>query len=121
MKLSEITQEIAAQIRWGAKPQDFDLSGFEIRSQADIDRINKLLEAQKGYYFYVDVWNCQARLALMHNKPDGTAASQIVEGFDSPLLYRAVEQAGGWINMSGHYPLSRRLEQMLKKRLEKAK
>jgi hypothetical protein len=121
MKLAEITKEMAAQIRWRAKPKDFDLSGFEIRSQADIDRLHKAFEAQASYYFYVSVWNCQACLALMQNKPDGTATSQVIEDFDSPLLYRAVEQVGGRINMSGHYPLSRRLEQMLKKRLEKVK
>ena len=75
------------------------------------------LKALEGCYFYVDVWNCRARLALMHNTGDGGGRSEVIEDFDSALLEKAVYQAGGMINLSGWYPLSNTLKTLLRKRL----
>lgn len=116
MKLADI-KPLASQIRWGMTPQSAGYGPIAITSQADLDMYKAMLAANAGYYFYIDVWDCQARLALMHNLPEGGGMSEIVEDFKSPLLYRAVEQAGGAINISGWYPLSRRLEAVLKRKL----
>ena len=65
----------------------------------------------------MDVWNCQAHLALMHNRANGSGTMHQIEDFESPLLEKAVEAVGN-ITMSGWYPLSSRLKKLLKKKLE---
>ena len=119
MKLQDVKNnpEILGKLRWDLTPQTGNISSFEVNSQEDVDHLKALLAGKAGYYFYVDVWNCQARLALMHNLPDGGGKSEIITDFHSALLEKAVEAAGGMINMSGWYPLSRALERMVKKRL----
>jgi hypothetical protein len=122
MRLSEIksNKEITSKLRWDLTPQTASVSSdgsYAINNQADMDRLTKLLAEKAGYYFYVDVWNCQARLALMYNNAEGGGRSEIITDFDSPLLAKAVEEAGGWINQSGHYQLSDRLTKLLKKKL----
>jgi len=109
--------KLADKIRWDLTPQTANISGTFIESQADLERYNKLAAEKVGYYFYVDVWNCQARLALMHNFQGG-GRSEVIEDFDSPLLARSVESAGGWINMSGWYPINSRLERVLRRKLQ---
>jgi len=109
--------EIMSHLRWDLTPQTANISSYIVACQSDLDRLNKLLAEKAGYYFYVDVWNCQATLALMHNKVDGGGTSHRIEGFESPLLEKAVYQAGGWINMSGWYPLSKQLITLLKRKL----
>jgi hypothetical protein len=120
MRLAEIkiNRDITSKLRWDLTPQTGNISGYEINNQADMDRLKALLAEKAGYYFYVDVWNCQARLALMQNLPDGGGRKEIITDFDSPLLAKAVEEAGGWINQSGWYPLSNRLIKLLKQKLE---
>jgi hypothetical protein len=119
MKLKEVKNnpEIMAHLRWDLTPQTANIGSYEINCQEDFNRLNKLLSEKAGYYFYVDVWNCQARLALMHNKADGSGTIQTIEDFESPLLEKAVEAVGS-ITTSGWYPLSRRLKTLLKKKLE---
>ena len=122
MKLEEVKNnpEIMSQLRWDLTPQTAsigDHGSYEITCQGDIDRINQMLAEKAGYYFYVDVWNCQAHLAIMRNKAEGSGTMHRIEDFDSPLLEKAVYQAGGMINLSGWYPLSNRLKTLLQKKL----
>ena len=120
MKLEEIKNnpEIMTQLRWDLTPQTANIpEGYTITKQADLERLNKLLAEKAGYYFYVDVANCQARLALMHNNATGGGNVEYIRDFESPLLERAVEAIGS-ITTSGWYPLSKRLTGLLKKKLE---
>ncbi len=119
MKLEEVktNAEIMRQLRWDLTPQNANISGFSISCQADLDRLNKLLEEKAGYYLYVDVWNCQAHLALMENRANGGGKSERITDFESPLLEKAVYQVGGSITTSGWYPLSKALATLLKRKL----
>lgn len=119
MKLQDVKNnpEILEKLRWDLTPQTANVSSFQVNNEEDMDRFKALLAQKAGYYFYVDVWNCKARLALMHNLPDGGGKSEAITDFHSVLLEKAVEAAGGMINMSAWYPLSRSLERALKKRL----
>jgi hypothetical protein len=118
MKFAEIknNQEILSHMRWDLTPETANTSGYEIKCHEDLDRLNKLLAEKVGYYFYVDVWNCQAHLALMQNKSDCSGIIHKIEDFDSPLLEKAVYEIGS-ITTSGWYPLSKRLMQLLKRKL----
>jgi len=123
MKLEEVknNQEIMSQLRWDLTPQTGsigDHGNYEITCPGDIDRLNALLAEKAGYYFFINVWNCQAHLALIHNTATGGGRADRIEDFESPLLEKAVYKAGGMINLSGWYPLSNRLETLLKKKLE---
>ena len=121
MKLEEIKNnpEIMNQLRWDLTPQNsgFPNGSYEVNNQADVDAMNKLLAEKAGYYFYIDVWNCQAHLAIMHNRKEGNGTMHTIEDFESPLLEKAVEAIGS-ITTSGWYPLSKRLTGLLKKKLE---
>ena len=119
MKFEDIknNKEIMGKLRWDLTPQTANIVSYEVNSPEDFERLKQLLKSLEGYYFYVDVWNCQARLALMKNDEDGGGRSEVID-FDSPLLRSAVYQAGGNITTSGWYPLSTRLVSLLKRRLE---
>ncbi len=110
MKLKEVKNnpEIIGHLYW-------DLPW--VACPADFDRLIKLLAQQAGYFFYVDVCDCQARLALVHNKPDGTGTTHLIEDFECPLLEKAVYEAGGNITTSGWYPVSKQLKRMIQKKL----
>jgi hypothetical protein len=60
-------------------------------------------------YFYIDVRNMGADLALMHSTRPGYWETEIIPRRLSPLLekdlLRSIEAAGGAVNWSGHYPL----------------
>ena len=119
MKLEEIKNnpEIMSQLRWDLTPQTANIpEGYIITKQEDLERLNKLLAEKAGYYFYIDVWNCQAHLAIMQNHATGSATMHSIEDFESPLLEKAVEAVGS-ITTSGWYPLNKRLETLLKKKL----
>ena len=121
MKFEEVKNnpEIMSHLRWDLTPQTANPSStgeFTVSNQADLDRLNKLLAEKAGYIFYVDVWNCQAHLGLMHNRASGSGTMHQITDFESPLLEKAVEDVG-CITTSGWYPLSKRLETLLKKKL----
>ena len=78
----------------------------EIRNQTDIDAYNKTCKEQAGHYVFVSVWNCQARLAIAEIQENGNMTITIVEDYDDDTLVASVEEAGGFINHSGWYPLS---------------
>lgn len=122
MKFEEIksNSEILAKLRWDLTPQNS--SGpyggtWEISSQADFDKFKVFLKTVEGYYFYVDVWNCQARLGLAENNSQGGGKMEIISDFESPLLEKAVYQVGGSITTSGWYPLSKSLATLLQRKL----
>ena len=123
MKLEEVkgNRETMAKLRWDLTPQTGTVSSYEFSSQDDLERLRQRLKSLEGYYFYVDVWNCRARLALMHNTGDGGGRSEVIEDFHSPLLEKAVYEAGGSINQSGWYPLSNALRSVLQRKLERRK
>ena len=123
VKLADVKNnpEIMQKLRWDLTPQTASIGKFEITCQADMDRLSKLFAEKAGYFFYVDVANCQARLALIHNRASGNGNVKYIRDFKSPLLEKAVYEAGGSITTSGWYPLSKRIEKMLRRRLmEKA-
>lgn len=60
----------------------------------------------------VNVWNCQAALAVCDGKGLRTLAQQPPR----EMLIRAVEAAGGAINISGIYPASPALERWARRR-----
>jgi len=71
--------------------------------------MNTLDEAVGTGYFYIDVRNMTADLALFYSPRPGVWETLIIPPCYSPLLpedlERAVEEAGGAMNWSGHYPL----------------
>ena len=109
-------QEIVALIEntrvdWSATPQSVmsPVSGV-ITSQKDLEAYQRRDHDLVGYgYFYIDVRNMGADLALMHSTRPGYWETEIIPKCYSPLLpedlERAVEKAGGAMNWSGHYPL----------------
>ena len=120
MKFEEVKNnpEIMSHLRWDLTPQNsgFPNGTWTINNQTDIEAMNKLLAEKAGYYFYIDVWNCQAHLSIMHNQATGSGTMHTIEDFQSPLLEKAVEAIGS-ITTSGWYPLNKRLETLLKKKL----
>lgn len=116
MKLSEIKNnpEILSNLRWDLTPQTASITGYTLTSQADLDKLNELLAKKAGYYFYVDVWNCQARLALMHNYANGNGRAEVIEDYDNIEL---LEDAVDCITCSGHYPITAELEDDLRRKL----
>ena len=73
-----------------------------------------LLKERAGYYFYIDVWNCRARLCIMHDLETGSATSESVD-IDMPdeMLMNAVYEQGGAINWSGHYAINDEIRERL--------
>ena len=60
----------------------------------------------------VNVWNCQAAVIYRHNDgklKDFECCDEDTQGTLDELAYQSVEDAGGWINMSGLYPPNREL------------
>lgn len=100
------------RIMWDETPQSVMGPQHEqvIRSQEDLERLQQRDLDLVGYgYFYIGVWNCHPRLALMHSTKPGYWTGQPIPEELSPLLeedmIRCVEDAGGALNRSGHYPL----------------
>src|SRR5215203_4804579 len=100
------------RIDWKATPQSvMGPANSEIRTQEDFERLQQRDRDMVGYgYFYVDVRNMSADLALMRCPRPGYWEAEIIPQRFSPLLpedlERAVEEAGGAMNWSGHYPLN---------------
>lgn len=105
--------EIVKNIRWDLTPEKI-FAPREMRSEADLERIEQENREQAGYYFYIDVWNMKASLALMHVKPDGSMTSVRLLTFWEEALIKAVEEAEGAINLSGHYPVNAQIKKMIR-------
>jgi len=113
------SEEILDHLRWDMTPERY-MAPRKVTGDEDLTRYVQELREQAGYYFYVDVWNCQAHLALMHVKEDGSGWPELVNVDDElageveKLIHGAVEIAGGAVNIGGHYPLSPMLTRFLK-------
>jgi len=109
------------KLRWNLSPQTYadGISGVEITSQADIDRLYKQMKEKAGCYFLIDVWNMKANLAVACNKEDGSGSVEVIENHPVPynLLVKAVEKQGGAINISGMYAIDDKIRHILKKAL----
>ena len=118
MNLDDI-RKIRDQIHWQMTPQSSmaGIDGATITSKEDLDRVHALLKERAGYYFYIDVWNCRARLCIMHALETGSATSESVD-IDMPdeMLMEAIYDQGGAVNLSEHYAIS----DEIRKRLQQA-
>ena len=105
---SEITQKVRngeISIRWDLMPQPVvESTVFTVRESGDLERLREMRRATVGYYFCVDVWDCQARLVLIEYRECGARVAGKMEGAPEGILIGAVEEAGGAINLNGHYP-----------------
>ena len=122
MRLEEIknSPELMNQLRWDLNPQNAGFPSDQTAvgmSQEELDRLSVELVDKVGAYFYVDVWNCTVRLALMIRDVFGNGKSKWIEKFDSPLLEESLYECGGAVNVSGMYPINSDLEEELKKKL----
>jgi hypothetical protein len=98
-------------VDWEATPQSvMGPASVVITSQEDFEAYKQRDRDLIGYgYFYVDVRNMTADLALMYSTRPGRWETMIIPPRDSPLLeedlIRSIEEAGGTLGWSGHYPL----------------
>ena len=102
---------------WDATPQSV-LRGVvtTIRSQEDLEVSQRRDHDFVGTgYFYVDVRDMRADLALMHSTKAGYWIGDFIEQdvISESELVKAVEEAGGAITKSGHYPLPDELKERL--------
>ncbi len=110
---------IMLHLHWDMTPEQI-FQPRMIQSKEDLDRLDRLHKEQAGFFFYIDVWNCKASLALMHTLPDGNITSERIEvpvELENELIW-GIEAAGGAINMSGHYALTETLKKSLMNFLE---
>jgi hypothetical protein len=101
----------AVRIDWEATPQSVLGPQSAITSQEDFERSQRALRDDVGRaYFFVNVYDMRADLALMRCTRPGRWETEIIPQELSPLLEedleRAIEEAGGALTSSGHYPLS---------------
>jgi len=90
-------------INWDLTPQSFQIQ----------DQRNFPGQA----YVLIDVWNFSARLSLMIISEDGlnmkTMPIPEIDDISDEMLETAIIEAGGRINMSGHYPISEDIKTIL--------
>ncbi len=108
-------QEIKKNLRWDLTPEKVFARPGRFRSKEDLNRIIKEHESMAGYYFYIHVWDFQAKLALMHIRPNGSGTSQVLETSEEfkDAFIEAIQDHGGAINRSGHYPINKRVRDMI--------
>lgn len=104
--------EIVKNIRCDLPPEKV-FAPRTVQTQEDIERLEKEYRENAGYYFYVDVCSLQASLALMHVKQDGSMTSERIGEFPEKALIEALEEAGGAINISGHYPINAWIKKLI--------
>lgn len=104
---------ILQHLHWDLTPEQV-FTPRAIQSKEDFELLDKVHKEQAGFYFYIDVWNCKASLALMHVKPDGSMTSERLSEFPEEALIEAIQEAGGAINMSGHYPINAWVKKMIR-------
>lgn len=108
--------ELKQRILWNMTPQE-NFNPVEIRSQEDLEKVQRDAETRAGYYFFIDVWNMAPRLCLFENRPDGSGGIVGIVEAPEGMLDKAIEEAGGAINISEHYPINRKLRNWLMKKL----
>ncbi len=111
-------------------PKKIDLSltpeealGSEIiRGPEDFQRLQDKAQGQANLsYPFIDVWSFQAALSFMAFDSTGSTCSpeRLTEeeledlGITEEMLLEAIEEAGGAINRSGHYPISEAIREKL--------
>ena len=97
-------------VDWEATPQSVLGSPSLITTQEDLERVQREIHDTVGTgYFYIDVRNMTADLALFYSTRPGRWETMIIPPRYSPLLeedlIRSINEAGGALNWSGHYPL----------------
>ena len=94
----------------------------EIRRPEDMERLRQRSAGLAGKsYFFVDVMSFQAYLSIMRFDEKGHSCKaqrlSVVEleqlGITEEMLLAAVEEAGGAINLSGHYPIGEEIRERL--------
>lgn len=116
MKLQDLNE---IEIRWDLTPQKVgELLNVEFSTKAEWDEIQRLTKELAGRYFYIDVWNCQARLMLMELDERGSGKAEVVEQdvISEDDMIEAIEAHGGAINISGYYPISDAIRTALQRR-----
>lgn len=115
MKLEECRGK---RILWGMTPEQA-FQAVAITSVADLEAERARQGELIGAWFYINVWNCQATLALYEQGADGIGQSYLIEDspFTSEELEEAVRGQGGAINRSGWYALPEPLQERLRKEL----
>ena len=99
------------RIDWEATPQSVLGSPSLIPTQEDLERDQRKIQGEDvgRAYFYIAVRNMTADLALFYSTRPGRWETMIIPPRYSPLLeedlIRSIEEAGGALNWSGHYPL----------------
>jgi len=98
----------------------------EIRKPEDLEKLRRRSAGLAGKsYFFVDVSSFQAYLAIMRFDETGHScraerlSSVELEalGITAEMLLQAVAEAGGAINLSGHYPISEEIREILAREL----
>ena len=110
---AEITDTLkGVRIEWEATPQSGLGPPSVISTQEDFEHTQRHLyeDVGRGYRF-VHVMDMAADLALLYCSRPGFWETLIIPPELSPLLeedlIRSIEEAGGALNWSGHYPLDR--------------
>ena len=108
---AEITDTLkGVRIDWEATPQSGLGPPSVIFTQEDFERTHRHLyeDVGRGYWF-IHVMDVAADLALLYCSRPGFWETLIIPTELSPLLeedlIRSIEEAGGALNRSGHYPL----------------
>jgi hypothetical protein len=97
-------------VDWEATPQSVLGSPSLITTQEDLERVQREIHDTVGTgYFYIDVRNMTADLALFYSTRPGRWETMIIPPRYSPLLeedlIRSIQEAGGALSWSGNYPL----------------
>jgi len=117
MKLDKVGPIILKNIRWDLTPEQV-FASHEISSQEDWDFVIESAKQNTGYYFYIDVWDMNPKLMLMHSKKFAIEVVGIIEDVPRDMLENAIEEAGGAINISGHYSIDTELKAYLHGRID---
>ncbi|MBC8488365.1 MAG: hypothetical protein H8D45_20285 [Bacteroidetes bacterium] len=110
MKLKEAKNY---KILWDLNPQEDPLNKeTEIKTKEQFDELNNYTRKRKDTgYFYIDVWNLQARLNFFYiaNKK-GSGTSEVIDDFE--LTDDDIDHIS--INVSGWYPAKAKLLEKIK-------
>jgi hypothetical protein len=105
MKFKDIDQ---SKILWDMTPEKV-FQSKEIHSGEEFQEMLAEDKKKVGYsFFYIDVWNCQGKLALSIFKESGSSSETIddkIDSFSSEKIEEFMRRNNYHINMSGHYPI----------------
>ncbi len=117
--LDDIRQdkELQSQIHWDMEPRK-RIQRMLNETQEEMEQLEKQLGARVGYYFYIDVQKHQPTLYLYQNYPDGSGkfVAEVTE-IPEQMLHKALQEAGGSVDIDGRYPVNAGIKTWLKNRL----